>query len=71
MAVATGESIADVERRYEGAGYGQFKLDVGEAVVELLAPFQARYRELRSDDAELLRMLKTGAEKAARPPSRR
>ena len=65
MAVATGQSISDIESRYEGQGYGQFKLDVGEAVVELLAPFQARYRELRSDDAELRRMLAKGAHKAA------
>ena len=65
MAVATGESIADVVARYEGAGYGQFKADVAEAVVELLAPFQARYRELRADDAELKRMLAFGAQKAA------
>jgi tryptophanyl-tRNA synthetase len=65
MAVATGQSISEVEARYEGQGYGQFKIDVGEAVVELLAPFQARYRELRADDAELRRLLAFGAEKAA------
>jgi tryptophanyl-tRNA synthetase len=65
MAFATGETIGQVEARYAGRGYGQFKLDVGEAVVDLLAPFQARYRELRSDDAELLRMLAMGAGKAA------
>src|SRR3954449_13322440 len=65
MGVATGESIAQIEARYAGVGYGQFKQDVGEAVVELLAPFQDRYRELRSDEAELRRMLAMGAEKAA------
>jgi tryptophanyl-tRNA synthetase len=65
MAVATGESVKDIEQRYAGQGYGQFKLDVGEAVVELLAPYQARYHELRADDGELLRMLRVGAEKAA------
>jgi tryptophanyl-tRNA synthetase len=65
MSVATGEAIAQVEARYAGKGYGDFKKDVGEAVVELLAPFQARYRELRADDAELRRMLAHGAEKAA------
>jgi tryptophanyl-tRNA synthetase len=65
MAVATGDSIAQLESRYEGKGYGDFKKDVGEAVVELLAPFQTRYHELRSDDAELRRMLAFGAEKAA------
>jgi tryptophanyl-tRNA synthetase len=65
LSVATGESVKDIEARYEGQGYGQFKVDVGEAVVALLAPFQARYQELRSDDGELRRMLRTGAEKAA------
>jgi tryptophanyl-tRNA synthetase len=65
LSVATGESIKEIEARYEGQGYGQLKGDVGEAVVELLAPFQARYRELRSDDGELRRMLALGAEKAA------
>jgi tryptophanyl-tRNA synthetase len=65
LAVATGDSIADIEARYAGQGYGQFKADVGEAVVQLLAPFQQRYRELRSDDAELRRLLALGAEKAA------
>jgi tryptophanyl-tRNA synthetase len=64
MSVATGESIRSVEARYVGGGYGQFKQDVGEAVVELLAPFQARYHELRSDDAELRRILARGAQKA-------
>lgn len=65
LSVATGESISEIEARYEGYGYGQLKVDVGEAVVELLAPFQARYGELRSDDAELRRLLAMGAEKAA------
>ncbi|MEP7378260.1 MAG: tryptophan--tRNA ligase [Chloroflexota bacterium] len=65
LSVATGESIKQIETRYEGQGYGQFKLDLGEAVVQMLAPFQARYRELRADDTELRRMLARGAEKAA------
>jgi tryptophanyl-tRNA synthetase len=64
MSVATGESIAEIEGRYDGAGYGQFKEDVGEAVVRLLGPIQQRYRELRSDDAELQRLLAVGADKA-------
>ena len=64
LSVATGDSINDIESRYDGAGYGQFKEDVGEAVVQLLAPIQERYRELRSDDAELQRLLAIGADKA-------
>ena len=64
MSVATGESIADIEARYDGQGYGAFKEDVAEAVIALLAPFQERYRELRSDPGELQRILELGAEKA-------
>ena len=36
MTVVTGESIQDVEARYDGSGYGQFKGDVADAIVELL-----------------------------------
>jgi len=64
MGVATGEPLEGIESRYDGAGYGAFKTDVGEAVVELLTPIQARYNELRSDPRELQRLLARGAEKA-------
>jgi tryptophanyl-tRNA synthetase len=64
MAVATGSSIPEVEARYDGQGYGRFKEDVGEAVVELFGPIQRRYGELRADEGELRRMLARGAEKA-------
>jgi tryptophanyl-tRNA synthetase len=65
MAVATGEAIAEIEARYDGQGYGQFKVDVGEAVVALLQPIQHRYAGLRADEGELRRLLAVGAEKAA------
>jgi tryptophanyl-tRNA synthetase len=64
MSVATGDSFSEIESRYDSSGYGQFKTDVGEAVVELLAPIQQRYSELRADDAELHRLLAKGADKA-------
>jgi tryptophanyl-tRNA synthetase len=64
MSAATGEAIDTLERRYDGSGYGAFKEDVGESVVELLAPIQERYRALRADEAELRRLLAVGAEKA-------
>jgi tryptophanyl-tRNA synthetase len=64
MTVATGESIADVESRYDGQGYGAFKEEVAEAVIALLDPFQQRFREIRGDPAELQRVLGRGAEKA-------
>jgi tryptophanyl-tRNA synthetase len=64
MSVATGEAPDEIEARYDGAGYGQFKADVAEAVVALVEPIQERYRELRGDDAELQRLLAVGADKA-------
>ena len=66
MSVATAEPVAELERRYDRSGYGQFKEDVGEAVVTLLTPIQERYRELRADERELQRLLAVGAEKARR-----
>jgi tryptophanyl-tRNA synthetase len=65
MTVATGESAEAIESRYDGGGYGQFKGDVADAVVELLSPIQERYAELRGDPAELTRLLGAGADKAA------
>jgi len=64
MAVATGNSISEVESQFDGQGYGTFKGGVAEAVVELLAPIQERYNELRADEGELRRMLSVGADKA-------
>jgi tryptophanyl-tRNA synthetase len=64
MSVATGESFEEIEARYDGLGYGRFKDDAAEAVIELLGPIQRRYRELRADERELQRLLAVGAEKA-------
>ncbi len=64
LSALTGETPEAIESRYEGSGYGQFKADVGEAVVAAVMPIQQRYRELRADPAELQRLLARGAEKA-------
>jgi tryptophanyl-tRNA synthetase len=64
MSVATGQQPEAIESRYDGAGYGDFKADVADAVVELLTPIQKRYRELRDDPAEIQRLLGIGLEKA-------
>ena len=56
--------IASLEERYDGKGYGDFKKDVAEAVVELLEPLQARHAELASDPGEVVRLLKIGADHA-------
>jgi tryptophanyl-tRNA synthetase len=64
LTVARGSDQAAVEAEFEGAGYGDFKKAVAEAVVEYLAPVRERYEELRPDEAELDRVLSLGAEKA-------
>ncbi|MGH2379523.1 MAG: tryptophan--tRNA ligase [Candidatus Limnocylindria bacterium] len=64
MSVATGETPAAIEARYDGAGYGRFKEDVAETVVALLDPIRLRYGELRANVGELGATLAEGAEKA-------
>jgi tryptophanyl-tRNA synthetase len=64
MAVATGEEPEAIEARYDGAGYGKFKEDVGEAVVALFDPIRLRYADLRGNPGELRAILARGAEKA-------
>lgn len=60
----TGESIADLEKKYEGKGYGVFKQDVANAVINLLQPIQERYAELIASE-ELDIILDEGAANAA------
>jgi tryptophanyl-tRNA synthetase len=69
-AALTGQSIDDLTARYAGAGYGTFKKDLAEVVVDGLAPIRERTQKLLADEAELDRMLAHGAERA-RPLARR
>jgi tryptophanyl-tRNA synthetase len=64
LAVARGIEPEQVEREFDGAGYGDFKGAVAEAVVGLLAPVRERYEQLRPDEAALEETLAAGAEKA-------
>jgi tryptophanyl-tRNA synthetase len=64
LSATTGESFAAIEQRFAGAGYGKFKAGVAEAVIEKLKPVQQRYRDIRADEAGLLRVLKDGAARA-------
>src|SRR6188474_964539 len=64
MEVATGEAPEAIEARYDGAGYGTFKEDVGEALVALFDPIRLRYADLRGNPGELHAILARGAEKA-------
>jgi tryptophanyl-tRNA synthetase len=64
LAVARGADPTEIEREFEGVGYGDFKQAVAEGVVELLAPVRERYAELRPDELALEAALAEGAEKA-------
>ena len=59
-----GEPIATLETEYEGRGYGDFKRDVADAVVEAFGPIRERTRELQRDPAEVDRILTTSAARA-------
>lgn len=61
----SGSSIADLETRYAGSGYGQFKSDLAEAIVAFLEPVQARYKSIIADKAALDHLLHQGSVKAA------
>jgi tryptophanyl-tRNA synthetase len=58
------EPVDAIEQRYEGKGYADFKADLGEVVVEALAPIQARIKELEADKSYTLEVLRVGAERA-------
>lgn len=62
----TGKSFEEIEKEFEGKGYGDFKTAVGEAVCAELAPIQARYKELINDKKYLEECMKKGAEAATR-----
>ena len=62
LGAATGQSPAELAKGY--TQYGPLKTDAGEAVIELLAPIQRRYRELLDDPGELAALLRKGADKA-------
>lgn len=60
----TGKTPADVEREFDGKGYGEFKPAVGEAVVDVLRPLQERVAELEKEKAYIDGIIKNNAEKA-------
>lgn len=64
LSVCTGKAVPELEDAYAGKGYGDFKGDVAEAVVELFAPVRERYADLIADPAELDRVLADGAARA-------
>jgi tryptophanyl-tRNA synthetase len=68
-AAIVGETISALEERYEGGGYGDFKHDLAEVVVEALSPIRERTLDLLDDPRELDEILESGAEKARKVAS--
>ena len=61
----TGKTMEEIEREFDGKGYGDFKLAVGEAVADELEPLQKRYDELMRDKSYIDQCIKTNDERAA------
>ncbi len=62
----TGKTVEQAERDFAGKGYGDFKLAVGEAVADKLAPIQKEQAKLLTDKTYLDNVLRSGAERAAK-----
>ncbi|OON91111.1 MAG: tryptophan--tRNA ligase [Candidatus Epulonipiscium fishelsonii] len=60
----TGETIKNIEREFEGKGYGEFKAKVAEVVIEELRPIQQKFEELSKDNAYIDNIIKENAQKA-------
>ena len=61
----TGKSFEEIEREFDGRGYGDFKLAVGEACADGLAPVRSEFNRLIADKAYLESIMKKGADEAA------
>ncbi len=61
----TGKSFEEIEREFDGRGYGDFKLAVGEACADGLGPVREEFARLMADKAHLEAVMKNGADEAA------
>ena len=61
----TGKELSDIEKEFEGKGYGDFKLAVGEACADALMPVQTEFKRILADKAYLEEVMKKGADEAA------
>ena len=66
MSAVEGKEVEEIVKAYQGKGYGDFKADVAEAVVEHIRPIRKKYDELSEDKAYLVDIYTRGAERAAR-----
>ena len=66
----THKSYDEIEREFDGRGYGDFKTAVGEACADGLADVQKKYGELMADKSYLESVMRAGAEKASHTASK-
>jgi tryptophanyl-tRNA synthetase len=66
----TGKSMEEVETEFDGKGYGDFKMAVGEAVASVLEPINAKRQDLLKNKDYLLSVMSDGREKASKIASR-
>ena len=55
--------VKEIEAKFEGKGYGDFKKELAEVVVEGLRPLQERYYQITSESGYIDSVVKAGAEK--------
>ena len=68
--IITGKTFEEIEKEFEGSGYGIFKVAVAEAIIKELEPFHNKYNELMANPEYLEEIYNKGAEKARRVASK-
>lgn len=66
----TSKTMEEIEKEFEGSGYGNFKVKVAEAVIEKLEPIQKKYKEILSNPAYMEEIYTKGAENARKLASK-
>ena len=61
----SGTTMKEVENKFRGAGYGDFKKDLADLLIKKLSPLQERYRKLSKNKKEVLKTLRDGAKRAS------
>jgi len=64
--IATGKTFENIEKEFEGVGYGEFKLKVAESIAQFISPIRDKFEEIRNNKKYLNEVLEQGREKASR-----
>jgi len=68
--IITNKSMEEIEKEFEGQGYGTFKVAVAEAIIKELEPFRNKYNELMANPTLLEEIYNKGAKKASEVASK-